>query len=184
LAEGQVASDLAVIRDSPGVYLLLDLDERPLYVGKSNRLRNRLNQHFLLQNSSATADGLLDVYEVLRVHIWYGAADDLDDMEASLFASFQPRFNRASLRSSPQSRRELPLASDVSIDLIDQATLAARRRQYERIESKLLHLLRGVRKAKFAGASPAVERALLQHIRELESLAVPSRLSDDSLPRT
>jgi excinuclease UvrABC nuclease subunit len=61
-------------RDVPGVYLLLDVDERPLYAGKSGTLRTRLLQHFVRQDSSATADGLLDVYEVLRVLVWCAEA--------------------------------------------------------------------------------------------------------------
>jgi hypothetical protein len=61
------------IRDVPGAYLLLDLDERPLYARKSSTLRTRLLQRSVRQENSATADGLLDVYEVLRVLVWYTA---------------------------------------------------------------------------------------------------------------
>jgi excinuclease UvrABC nuclease subunit len=70
------------VRNTPGVYVLFDLDERPLYVGKSGKLRGRLEQHFIRQDSSATADGLLDIYDVLRVAVWY-AEGDLDAYEAA-----------------------------------------------------------------------------------------------------
>jgi excinuclease UvrABC nuclease subunit len=59
------------VRNVTGVYLLLDLDERPLYAGQSRHVRSRLEQHFVRQDSSATADGLLDIYDVLRVVVWY-----------------------------------------------------------------------------------------------------------------
>jgi excinuclease UvrABC nuclease subunit len=59
------------VQNVAGVYLLLDLDERPLYVGQSGKLRDRLVQHFVRQDSSATADGLLDIYDVLRIVVWY-----------------------------------------------------------------------------------------------------------------
>ena len=72
-AQGLESGDGQIQRGSqrPGVYLLFDLDDRPLYVGKSGTLRSRLEQHFIRQDSSATADGLLDIYDVLRVSVWY-----------------------------------------------------------------------------------------------------------------
>ena len=86
------------VRNLPGVYVLFDLDERPLYVGKSGKLRGRLEQHFIRQDSSATADGLLDIYDVLRVAVWYAdpeAGFPVDAYEAAAYQSFPPRWNRA-----------------------------------------------------------------------------------------
>jgi hypothetical protein len=47
-------------------------------------LRSRLDQHFVSQNSSATADGLLDLYDVLRVYVWYCDATELGAAESAL----------------------------------------------------------------------------------------------------
>jgi hypothetical protein len=95
----------------PGVYVLFDLDKQALYAGQSKTLRSRLEQHFIRQDSSATADGLLDIYDVLTVAVWYAypkyelfrEEDDsarermepLDILEAAICKQFEPRWNRA-----------------------------------------------------------------------------------------
>lgn len=61
---------LSLVSNLPGVYVLFDLDERALYAGQSRSLQGRLRQHFVLQSSSVTADGLLDIDDVLRVAVW------------------------------------------------------------------------------------------------------------------
>jgi hypothetical protein len=45
-----------------------------------------------------------------------------------------------------------------------------RREPLERVETKLLHLLRAVRKAPISGASPATMAALARHAEELREL--------------
>jgi hypothetical protein len=162
------------VRNVPGVYLLLDLDEQPLYVGKSGKLRGRLEQHFVRQDSSATADGLLDVYDVLRVVVWYSdrePAFPLDAFEAAAFRRYPPRWNRA-VPQHPGPLPELALENaDMVIGILDSPEeLAVRRQPLERIEAKLLHLVRAVRKAKISGASPAVRKALARHAQELSDL--------------
>jgi hypothetical protein len=158
------------LRNVPGVYVLFDLDERPLYVGKSGKLRGRLEQHFVRQDSSATADGLLDIYDVLRVAVWY-AAGDLDAYEAAAYRQFPPRWNRA----VPEWPGPLPTLTldnaDIVVGILDSAEeLAVRRQPLKRIEAKLLHLIRAVRKAKISGASPAIRKALARHAEELSDL--------------
>src|SRR4051794_36794562 len=162
------------VRNVPGVYLLIDLDERPLYVGKSGTLRGRLEQHFIRQDSSATADGLLDIYDVLRVYVWYADRDPaftLDAYEAAAYRDFPPRWNRA-VPSWPGPLPSLAVESaEVVIGILDSPEeVAVRRQPLERIEAKLLHLLRAVRKARVSGASPAVRKALSRHAEELTAL--------------
>jgi hypothetical protein len=61
--------------------------------------------------------------------------------------------------------------ADVVVGILDRPErLAVRHEPFERIEAKLLHLLRAVRKAKISGASPSVRDALHQHARELIEL--------------
>lgn len=158
------------VRNAPGVYVLFDLDELPLYVGKSGKLRGRLEQHFIRQDSSATADGLLDIYDVLRVAVWY-AEGDLDAYEAAAYRQFPPRWNRA----VPEWSGPLPTLNlenaDVVVGILDSPEeVAVRRQPLERNEAKLLHLIRAVRKAKISGASPAIRKALHRHAEELGEL--------------
>lgn len=157
----------------PGVYLLLDLDGNPLYVGKSRELKTRLAQRFFRQDSSVTSDGLLDVYDVWRVLGWYvDVPDSLDGTEALLFTHFTPRFNRLKPKAGAV---ELPLdleAPDFDVALVEEPELGHRRQSLARIENKLLHLLRATRKARISGASPGSSRHLLcMRLSSMTSLA-------------
>jgi hypothetical protein len=159
------------VENVPGAYLLLDLDERPLYVGSSKNVRNRLVQHFIRQDSSAAADGVLDPYEVLRVVVWYADGMLTNALEAALYHRFRPRWNRA-IPPSPTPLPTLTLDNaDVVVEVQDTPEqLALRREPLERIEAKLFHLLRAVRKAKIAGASDGTYNALALHSGELHTL--------------
>jgi excinuclease UvrABC nuclease subunit len=161
-------SPFAVVGDRPGVYLIVDLDERPLYVGKSNRVRNRLLEHFVGQNSSVTADGILDLYDVLRVYVWYCDKSDLGACETAASLAFKPRWNRADIFSAT-SVPELKVSdADEVIGIHDSPEELARRRDpLERAENKLLHLLRAVRKVRVSGASQASRQLLRDHAQEL-----------------
>jgi hypothetical protein len=159
------------VRNVPGVYVLFDLDEQSLYVGKSRKLRDRLEQHFVRQDSSATADGLLDIYDVLRIAVWYTdreATISLEAYEAAAYQRFPPRWNRAvPIHSDPLPSITMDNA-DIVVGILDSPDeLAVRRQPLERIEAKLLHLIRAVRKAKISGASPGVRQALARHAEEL-----------------
>ena len=146
--------DSAPSRNQPGVYLLLDLDEQPLYVGQSKYLRKRLTQHFIRQNSDVVADGLLDIYDVLKISVWYAHArselfpeheeaflermEPLDILEAAVYKQFEPRWNRAKPISWAGPMPTLTLENaDACIDMLDsREELDMRRRPLERIEAK------------------------------------------------
>jgi excinuclease UvrABC nuclease subunit len=176
------------IRNTAGVYLLLDLDGVPLYAGQSKHLRGRLEQHFIRQDSSATADGLLDIYDVLQVVVWYAypkyelfAEDDasaqermepLDILEAAVVQRYSPPWNRAKTVAWAGPMPDLTIDNaDVVVGILDSPEqVAVRREPLERIEAKLLHLIRAVRKAKISGASRGVRAALTRHGEELLAL--------------
>jgi len=161
---------LSEVRQTPGVYLLVDLDGEAAYVGQSGKLRTRLIQHFVRQDSSVTSDGLLDVYEVWKIKGWYVPPASLDEQGGVLFTAFQPRWNRRRLLSAPLAPNgDLPVP-DFEIALIDETDLEVRRVPLQRIENKLLHLVRATRKARISGASSSVKRALGLHASELQRL--------------
>src|SRR5438045_2663461 len=103
-------SKFCAVRNSPGVYLFIGLDGNPLYAGQSSFLRTRLERHFIRQDSPAVADGLLDIYDVLRVYVWYADPRlalfpeeddsvrepwwDLNTLEFVACDKFKPRWNR------------------------------------------------------------------------------------------
>jgi hypothetical protein len=131
-------------------------------------VRNRLLEHFVGQNSSVTADGILDLYDVLRVYVWYCDRADLGAFETAASLAFKPRWNRADIASAI-SVPELNVAEpDEVIGIHDSPEELARRREpLERAENKLLHLLRAVRKVRVSAASPASRQLLRAHAQEL-----------------
>jgi hypothetical protein len=101
-----------------------------------------------------------------------GRCEPLDILEAAVCRRYEPRWNRAKPVSWAGPLPQVTLENaDVVVGILDSPEeIAVRRQPLERIEAKLLHLLRGVRKAKISGASPAVRKALGRHARELADL--------------
>ena len=74
-----------------GTYLFVDLDNRFLYVGKSDSekrtLHKRLQEHFERLNSSVVADGTIDPFEVSKVYVWQADEEEnLDNREKQLIS--------------------------------------------------------------------------------------------------
>ncbi len=77
-----------------GVYALCDLDETPIYVGKSKRGKNegigpRVRRHLTSARSDVVANRQLDIWEIAFVWAW--PLDDeasLSTLEAHLFHEF------------------------------------------------------------------------------------------------
>src|SRR5947209_2711651 len=163
---------LDAVKKAPGVYLLLDLDSEPVYAGQTTNLWKRLRDHLVNQRSDVITDVLLDVYEVREVVIWYRIeelelplrTDDDDDpevlakrepldvMESAIIKQFKPRWNRAKGRFRGMDLPGLTLDNcDQRIAVLGESELVERTRPIRRIEAKLLHLLRAVRKASVSG---------------------------------
>jgi hypothetical protein len=185
--------NLDSVQRVPGVYLMLDLDEKPIYAGKSTNVRKRLKDHLIRQRSDVVTDGLLDVYEVRSVLIWFqseacalplvhedsgGFFDHLDILESAVIRQFKPRWNR----SKHNWDGPIPTLSldnpDRRIEVIETPeALAVRQERTERLQNRLLHMLRALRKARVSGASPKVLHALSLHALELSKMAERGRRS-------
>ena len=76
-----------------GCYVLCDLDQVPIYVGKSvDGIRSRVNRHLTSARSDIIANRQIDVWEIAWV--WtYPLANkgDIGAMEDALFHEFHPR---------------------------------------------------------------------------------------------
>jgi hypothetical protein len=182
---------LDTVKKAPGVYLMLDLDSEPAYAGQTTNLWKRLRDHLVNQRSDVITDVLLDVYEVREVVIWYrieelelplrtddddnpevlAKREPLDVMESAIIKHFKPRWNRAKGRFRGMDLPGLTLDNcDQRIPILSEAELVERTRPIRRIEAKLLHLLRAVRKASVSGESRRVMAGLRQHATDLRGL--------------
>ncbi len=89
LLRGEVRQQLP---REPGVYGMLDLLGRLIYVGKSKSLRNRVLSYFLPNNEEDKAGRIV---QSTRVIVWETQPSEFAALvrEQSLIRSFQPRFN-------------------------------------------------------------------------------------------
>jgi excinuclease ABC subunit C len=92
--DGRLAATLKHLPDKPGVYLLKDAQERVLYVGKAQSLRNRVRQYWQAGRSAAplriesAIDSVVDVETTLT-----DTVSEALLLEANLIKRYQPRFN-------------------------------------------------------------------------------------------
>jgi hypothetical protein len=181
--------DFSKVKNIPGVYLMQDMDGNSLYAGKGKRVRRRLERHFYRQDSSVTADGLLDIYEVSKIFVWYaeqqfalpfklpddqGRRGTLELLEVAIYKRFKPRLNRSELKCGGPLPELIRENADVTIELVTATEMESGRDPMQRIEGKLLHMLRALRKARVSGASQGVKTALVQLSKELHHLCQES----------
>jgi DNA polymerase-3 subunit epsilon len=89
----QLDTNIADIPDSPGVYLFYGDSARPLYIGKSVKLRSRVMSHF--QAAGRNAREMRIAQEIRRIE-WIKTAGELGALllEARLVKARQPVHNR------------------------------------------------------------------------------------------
>jgi excinuclease UvrABC nuclease subunit len=77
---------ISSITDESGVYVLCDLDNNPLYVGKSeDSIRNRVRRHLTSARSDIIANRQIDVWEIAYVWAYPSNLADLSKLEAFMF---------------------------------------------------------------------------------------------------
>jgi len=79
--------------DDTGVYALCDLDEVPIYVGKSvDSIKARVRRHLTSARSDVIANRQIDVWEIAYVWAWsVDGAANIAALEAHLYHEFNVR---------------------------------------------------------------------------------------------
>jgi excinuclease ABC subunit C len=88
-----VSETLAQLPDTPGVYLMVDANERILYIGKAVSLRNRVRSYF--QESAALAPRVRMMVERVVDVRTIVVSNEVEALilEANLIKRHQPQFN-------------------------------------------------------------------------------------------
>ena len=68
-----------------GVYILCDLDEIPVYVGKSEQIRNRVQKHLTAARSDLHASNQINILEIGYVKYIFFDKNNLSDCESRVF---------------------------------------------------------------------------------------------------
>ena len=157
--------------NTPGVYCMLDLDGKPAYAGQTSKLRSRLRQHFIRQDSSVVSYGRLDIWDIAFVDWW--STPDTDQAERALLSEYRPYLNFDAEISAPSSTISIDLENpDGTIELVSKKELEFRSEPYNRSKQKLEHLLRMIDKIKLAGHSDDTKKTVYEHQRIfLENIA-------------
>jgi DNA polymerase III epsilon subunit-like protein len=94
--------------DRPGIYVMLDAKQQPLYVGKARHLRNRVESY--VQRPIGATRRLEGLAEAVEQVTSQPCATDLEALvlEAREIGRLQPRFNTARQQRAPRTWLRLP----------------------------------------------------------------------------
>lgn len=157
----------SVPTETPGVYCLFDLDGVPAYAGQSSKLRSRLRQHFVRQDSSVVSYGRLDIWDIAYIDWW--ETSERDRAEQLLLSHYTPYLNFDHEIEGVQNASSIDVDDpDGVIQLVSEDEREFRSEPYNRTKQKLEHLSRMVDKIRLAGHSDDTKRTLYEHHRILQ----------------
>ncbi|MFB6158665.1 MAG: GIY-YIG nuclease family protein [Candidatus Nanohalobium sp.] len=148
-----------------GVYCFYDLNEEPVYVGKTNSsIRSRLKQHLIRQDSSIVSYGKLDIWDIFYVKYW--KVENPDRLEKELISDLEPYLNLEGFDSNfSDLERDNPTGK---LNLISDKEAEFRRKPYNRTKQKLEHLERMADKIKTSNHTKDTQSILYKHLNILE----------------
>ena len=135
-------SQLRTLTDLTGVYALCDLDETPIYVGKStDGIRTRVRRHLTSARSDVIANRQIDVWEIAFVWAW-----EMDDPEllGILEGHLMHKFNATSplvngdVTPNP-GRLRFRLPDRVRVQVIPEEEIVIRRDPAMRFPRQIQH---------------------------------------------
>lgn len=87
-----IESKIKMLPTSPGVYVMLDADEKVIYVGKAKVLKNRVKQYFY---SGTKTDKVMAMVNNIADFYYIITASEIDalSLENNLIKKYKPRYN-------------------------------------------------------------------------------------------
>lgn len=150
-----------------GVYCMYDLDNQPTYAGQTSKLRTRLRQHFIRQDSSVVSYGRLDIWDIAYVNWW--KTEEPDPAEQRLLAELDPYLNFDSEMVGHRESTDIDIGKpDGTLKLVSDEELEFRSSAYNRSKRKLEHLSKMIDKIKLANHSAETKEKFYEHQRILE----------------
>ena len=87
-----IEEEIKKLPNNPGVYLMKDINDNVIYVGKAVSLKNRVRQYFRKNNKTTRIEkmvSLIDHFEYIVV----GSEDEALILECNLIKKYRPKFN-------------------------------------------------------------------------------------------
>lgn len=159
------------LTNSIGVYILCDLDEVPIYVGKStDGIRTRVARHLTSARSDIIANRQIDVWEI--AHVWAYPVDDraaINPLEAQLFAHYNPlsQLMNGALMTSPATVGLPPPQPTQRVQVMDPDEVSEKLDPVQRLPRQAAHYAQAVGHFLAVKNSPQIGRALNAHFERL-----------------
>ncbi len=154
-----------------GVYILADLDDVPIYVGKSkDGIRSRVRRHLTSARSDIIANRQIDVWEI--AFVWEYPINDLiqmSEIEALLFHHYNG--------SSKLMNGSIPLLSNATdiipvpakkVQVLSDEEIADRQDVHQRLPRQADHYAQLVGHFLVVKNSDEIARAMTAHFERLE----------------
>jgi len=155
-----------------GVYALCDLDEVPIYVGKStDGIQNRVRRHLTSARSDVIANRQVDVWEVAYVWSWPVEAEErgiIDDLEAHLFHFFHAQ--KILLNGNIPHSVTFPtirIPPVIKVQVMTDEEIAERKNPIRRLPRQAEHFRSLVDHILNVKNSPELRRSLAAHYERL-----------------
>jgi 2-polyprenyl-6-methoxyphenol hydroxylase-like FAD-dependent oxidoreductase len=174
---------VATISNSIGCYVLCDLDQVPIYVGKStDGIRSRVRRHLTSARSDIIANRQVDVWEIAWV--WTYPVPELaqiSDLEARLFQFFHAnsQLMNGTVPRAAASAHAIPKPDQI-VQVMSSAEIAEKQqpalrlpRQAEHYSAIVGHFLAVKNSRQIAGAMNAHFERLKRYHRQLLNAADP-----------
>lgn len=153
-----------------GVYVLGDLDNVPVYVGKSkDGIKQRVQRHLTSARSDVIANRQIDVWEI--AYVWeYPVHDNagIDQLEAALFHEFNPRgrLMNGTIPSLPPSDFIIPTPAKV-VQVMSDHEIDERKNTELRLPRQASHYAQLVAHFVAVKNSEQIARAMDAHFERL-----------------
>jgi hypothetical protein len=154
-----------------GAYVLCDLDQVPIYVGKSvDGIRSRVRRHLTSARSDIIANRQIDVWEIAFVWTYpVDKPDDISTIEAALFHHYDKKsaLMNGQLPAEPAKAFKLP-APTQKIQVMSDAEIAEKRDPALRLPRQAEHYSQIVGHFLAVKNSKEIARAIQAHFVRLE----------------
>lgn len=124
-----------------GVYALCDLDDVPVYVGRSkDGIRRRVQRHLTSARSDVIANRMIDVWEIAYVHCWpVTKSEHLAPLEAHLFNEFNKKSQLMNGSVMADVKLAFPVPEMTKVQILPTQEIADRLRVQLRVSRQAKH---------------------------------------------
>lgn len=161
---------VSTLTNQIGVYILSDLDNIPIYVGRStNGIRVRVQRHLTSARSDIIANRQIDVWEI--AYVWSYPVTNRSEMElleATLFHQFNgnSKLMNGTIPPEPSPEIAIPARTQI-VQVMSDEDIVDRKDPAQRLPRQASHYAQIVGHFLAVKNSPQIARAMHAHFERL-----------------